>query len=174
MRFSVKKIEADVNHGPISFEQPVDVSELVDLPNNDIRRIDPLQVHGICVVENDEIIFSFTIEGEMILPCARTLVDVSYPFKFRSTEIFTTKFEKADEEEEIHFVAEDVIDLKPYIIETILLQMPYRVFSDEKVTEDGEGWAFHTEDSFSKEEAERIDPRLAKLQQLLDDKENDK
>lgn len=173
MKFSVKKIQADVNHGPISFEQRLDVSELVDLPNNDIRQIDPVQVHGMCVVENDEIIFSFSIEGEMILPCARTLADVTYPFRFRTNEIFTTKYEKADEEEEIHFIAEDVIDLKPYIFETILLQMPYRVFSDEKVIEDGDGWAFHTEDTFAKAEAKKIDPRLAKLQQLLDDKEND-
>lgn len=173
LKFSIKKLRANVDHGPISFEQRIDVAELVQLPNNDIRQIDTVLVHGMCVVENNEIVFSYTIEGEMILPCARTLVDVTYPFRFRATEIFTTKFAEADEEEEIHFVAEDIIDLKPYILETILLQMPYRVFSEEKVIEDGEGWSFYTEESYAKEVEEKIDPRLAKLQQLLDEEEID-
>lgn len=172
MKFSVEKIKADVHHGPISFEQPVDVSELLELPNSDIRQVDTVQVYGMCVVENNEIIFDYTIAGEMTLPCARTLVDVTYPFRFRATEIFTTKQTEANEEEEVHFIGEDVIDLQPYILETIVLQMPYRVFAENAEIEDGEGWSFYTEDSFAKKEKERIDPRLAKLQQLLnDDKE---
>ena len=173
MKFSVKKIKANINHGPISFEQSLDVSELKDSPNNDIRQIEPVQVSGICIVENNEIVFSYTVEGEMILPCARTLVDVTYAFRFRSTEIFTTVLSEADEEEEIHFVEEDVIDLKPYIKETILLQMPYRVFSEEAVVEDGEGWSFFTEDMLEEKEKEQIDPRLAKLQKLLNDEEKE-
>lgn len=169
LKFSIKKLRANVDHGPVSFEQRVDVAELEQLPNNDIRRIGTVFVHGMCVVENNEIVFSYMVEGEMILPCARTLVDVAYPFRFRANEIFTTKLAEADEEEEIHFVAEDIIDLKPFILETILLQMPYRVFSDEEVIEDGEGWSFYTEDSYAKEVEEKIDPRLEKLQKLLDE-----
>lgn len=171
MKFSVKKIQADVHHGPISFEQYVDVSELLELRNSDIRHIDQVQVYGMCVVENNEIVFDYTIAGEMILPCARTLVDVTYPFRFRATEIFTTKQAEANEEEEIHFVAEDVIDLKPYILETIVLQMPYRVFAKDAKVDDGEGWSFYTEDTFAEKEKKKIDPRLAKLQQLLDDED---
>lgn len=173
MKFSVKKIKADVDNGPISFEQRVDVAELLNLPNNEIRKIDSVDVYGMCVVENNEIVFDYTIAGEMVLPCARTLVDVTYPFRFRATEIFTTKHMEANEEEEIHFVEDDIIDLKPYILETILLQKPYRVFSDEKVIEDGEGWSFYTEDSFAEKEKKKIDPRLAKLQKLLDDDDDE-
>lgn len=169
MKFSVQQIKATSHEGPISFEETIDVSELVDLKNNDIRQIDPVRVEGICTVEKNEVVFSFTMKGKMILPCARTLVDVSYPFQFRATEIFTTVLSKADEEEEIHFIADDVIDLRPFILEAIVLQMPYRVFSDEKMIEEGEGWSFFTEDEMAKKDAERIDPRLAKLQKLLDD-----
>lgn len=171
MKFSVKQIKGNVEHGPISFEQYVNVSELLDLPNNEIRKIDSVQVYGMCVVENNEIVFDYTIVGEMILPCARTLVDVAYPFRFRTTEIFTTKQIEMNDDEEIHFIESDEIDLKPYILETILLQKPYRVFSDEAVIEDGDGWSFYTEDTFAEEQKDKIDPRLAKLQQLLD--END-
>lgn len=172
MKFSVKKIQADVHHGPITFEENIDVSELMQLKKTDIRHIDTVFVHGICFVEKDEIVFNYNIEGEMTLPCARTLVDVLYPFRFRATEIFSTELIEPgeDDEEEIHFIAKDVIDLKPFILETIVLQMPYRVFSEDAAIEDGEGWSFYTEEEFETEEEEKVDPRLAKLQQLLDDK----
>src|SRR5690625_3240987 len=139
----------------LSFKQVVDVQELSTLKNNDIRHIDDVEVVGICTVDKSEIIFSYTVSGEMTLPCARTLVDVLYPFRYEATEIFTTVAAKADEEEEIHFIQDDIIDLKPYILETILLQMPYRVFSNEKMIESGDGWSFYSEDSLADEKAKK-------------------
>lgn len=168
MKFSVEKLKAEAHHGPISFEEYIDVSDLLNLPNNEIREINQVQIYGMIVIESNEIVFDYTIAGEMILPCARTLVDVTYPFRFRATEIFTTKLSKADEEEEIHYVSEDTIDLRPYILETIILQKPYRVFAENAEVEGGEGWSFYTEDDFTEKEKDKIDPRLAKLQQLLD------
>lgn len=173
MKFSVQQIKQEAYEGPITFEQQLDVSELLELPNNEIIEITEVLVYGMCVIENNEIVFSYTIEGEMVLPCARTLAEVPYPFRFRATEIFTTKASKADEEEEIHYVEEEIIDLRPYILETILLQKPYRVFAEDAEVEGGEGWSFYTEDSFEEEKKKKIDPRLAKLQKLLDDKKDD-
>lgn len=169
MKFSAEEIKNSAILAPFSFEQFVDVSELANSPDNDIRQIDSVQVKGICTVENEEFIFTFTISGEMILPCARTLVDVIYPFQINATEIFTTSRHLNDEDkEEIHQIAEDTIDLTPFIFELILLKMPYRVFSNEKMIEDGDGWSFYLEDELKEKEAEQIDPRFAKLQQLMD------
>ena len=170
MKFSISEIQKNAFDGPVLFDETVDVSELESL-NNDIRQIDPVQVKGMCTVDGDELIFNFAIKGKMTLPCARTLVDVIYPFDFQVTEVFTTStiVDEDDEEDEVHQIREETLDLIPYIKENIVLETPYRVFSDEKPLEEGEGWSFHEEETFEKEQKEKIDPRFAKLQKLLDE-----
>lgn len=170
MKFSMTEIKKNAFNGPVEFEGTVDVSELEAL-NNDIRKIDPVQVEGICAVDEDELIFTFTIKGKMILPCARTLVDVSYPLDLQVTEVFTTSpvIDLEKEKEEVHQILEETLDLTPYIKENIVLGTPYRVFSDKKPLEEGEGWTFRLEDTFKEEQKEKIDPRFAKLQKLLDE-----
>lgn len=173
MNFSITTLRNETSFGAMTFDESVDVSELESL-NNDIRKIDTVQVKGICTMDRDEFIFSFSIQGEMILPCARTLVDVHYPIEIQATEIFSTSLDidEEDEEDGVHQITGETIDLTPYIKENIILTMPYRVFSDEKGLESGEGWALSTEDEFNKEKEETIDPRLAKLQSLLDNDKN--
>src|SRR5690625_7105995 len=122
MKISTIEIRNNVHHGPFTFDQLVNVSELESL-NNDIKQIDPVQVKGMCTVDKDELIFSFTIEGKMILPCARSLVDVPYSFSIDATEVFTTspQLDREDEENDVHQLLEETLDLKPYIKENIVL-----------------------------------------------------
>jgi|SRR5690625_3825466 len=169
MKFSTMEIRNKSFDGPFTFDQLVDVSELESL-NNDIRQIDPVRVKGMCTVDKEEFIFSFMIKGKMILPCARTLVDVTFPFEIQATEIFSTSRELSEEDEEdgVHLLTEETVDLTPYIQENIVLETPYRVFSDEKVLDEGEGWSFFEEDEHEEEKDKKIDPRLKKLKQLLD------
>lgn len=175
MKFSLMEIKNNSFKGPYAFDGIVDVSDLTTL-NNDIRKIDPVHVKGICTVDKDEYVFSFRVKGHMVLPCARTLVDVEYPFEFQATEIFTTSpfLSKEDEEDGVHQVDQEMLDLTPYIKENIILETPYRVFSNEKPLEAGEGWTFREEDDYNKGQEARIDPRLAKLQQLLDKNEDER
>lgn len=169
MKFSITNLQNEAYTGAVSFDEKVDVSELESL-NNDIKKIDPVRVKGICTMDKSELVFSFSIEGEMILPCARTLVDVPYDFHIKATEIFTTSAHIDDEDEKdgVHQILEETLDLTPYIKENIVLETPYRVFSDEEALEGGEGWSFSTEADYEKEKEETIDPRFAKLQRLLD------
>ncbi|MEI3606738.1 YceD family protein [Pseudogracilibacillus sp. SE30717A] len=176
MKFSTMEIRNNAFDGPYLFDELVDVSDLVKL-NNDIRQINPVRVKGMCTVEKEEFVFSFTIKGEMILPCARTLVNVSYPFEINATEIFSTAstLDQEDEEDGIHLLTEETLDLTPYIMENIILETPYRVFSDEKALEKGEGWSFYIEeDELKTEQENKIDPRFAKLQSLLDENKGNK
>src|SRR5699024_12738710 len=101
---------------------------------NDIRKIDPVHVEGNYSIQNDEIIFSFTICGKMILPCARTLVDVPYPFEIQTDEVFSISpyYGKEEEENDIHHVEGERIDLKPFIMENVALNIPFRVFTDNE------------------------------------------
>ncbi|MFD1038765.1 YceD family protein [Virgibacillus byunsanensis] len=175
MKFSLGEIQRKAYNEPFSFDGEVDVSELETM-NNDIREIKPVRVNGQSTVQGNEIFFSFSISGLMILPCARTLVDVPYSFEIQAREVFsTTSYYTDDEEEnEIHPIDGEVLDLTPFIKENILLEVPYRVFSDDvdaqKVTPSkGSGWEFISEENKEK----TIDPRLKKLESLLNDNEKE-
>ncbi|PAV29899.1 hypothetical protein CIL05_08450 [Virgibacillus profundi] len=176
MKFALAQIRKNAFNKPYSFSEKVDVSELETM-NNDIREIKPVQVHGKYFVQGEEIIFSITISGEMILPCARTLVDVPYLFEINADEVFSTSpyYGEAEEENEIHPVIGEVLDLFPYIKENILLEIPFRVFSEEAKTSDqapvkGQGWEFISEETNEK----TIDPRLKKLESFFKDNKKEK
>ena len=177
MKFTLSQIKKSAYNGPFTFDEKVDVSELETM-NNDIREIEPVRVYGTCILQGEQVIFSFTTEGEAILPCARTLVDVPYAFKVKADEVFSTSsyYGKEEEENEIHPIDGEVLDLTPYIKENILLELPYRVFSEgtnddqNKAPVKGQGWEFVSEVN----EKETIDPRLKKLELLFKDNKKEK
>ncbi|WP_085992487.1 YceD family protein [Oceanobacillus senegalensis] len=170
MKFTLAEIRKYANHEALHFDDYVDVTELESM-NNDIRKIEPVHVHGQCTQRGEQYFFSFTMKGKVILPDARTLVDVPYPFTIKAKEVFTTSLymTSEDEEQEIHPVDGDTIDLTPYIKENILLELPFRVISDQEAEDapfSGEGWEFLSEE----QKKSKVDPRLQKLQSLLDKK----
>lgn len=175
MKFTLNQIYEDSYLSPFQFEETLDVSDIPSMIETDIREISTVIVSGICSVDKDEIIFNLSIKGEIVLPCARTLVDVPYQLEFNSTEIFTTDSTVSpDNEQEIHPLTGEVIDLGPYIKEDIILNIPFRVFSNEEVIEEGKGWTYFTEDDKETLDSDKIDPRLEKLQILLDKEDKTK
>lgn len=175
MKFTLAEIRKSSYNERLEYEDNVDVSELETM-NNDIRRISPAHVRVSFVNDGEEIIASLDIDGEMILPCARTLVDVPYNYQIKTSEVFTTSphYTGEDAENEIHPINGEVLDLIPYIKENILLEIPFRVFSKEENPEgaapsEGQGWAFVQKETKEK----TIDPRLKKLESLLENKKKE-
>ncbi|MBR3119402.1 YceD family protein [Oceanobacillus profundus] len=176
MKFTLSQIRKNAVDKPFEFDELVNVHELQTM-NNDIRKINDVRVHGKADIHGNQFFFSFLIEGEMVLPCARTLVDVPYPFTVKANEVFSTSsYDGSDEEEhDIHLIDGEVLDLTPIIKENILLEVPYRVFSEEANPEEGapskgNGWEFVSEVKTEK----TIDPRLKKLESLLKNNKKEK
>lgn len=179
MKFALNKIKKDAYNGPFTFEERIELPGLAKL-HSDIRNVSDILVQGECEVQGYEIIFTLTISGEFILPCARTLVDVPYLFKVNEVEVYSESpyYGKEEEENEVHQIVGEVIDLTPQIQENVLLAVPFRVFSeDEEVirssTFEGDGWEFKLEEEHEDAQQEKIDPRLKKLKTLLDDENKD-
>ncbi|MDX8044916.1 YceD family protein [Gracilibacillus sp. S3-1-1] len=171
MKLYIQKLKQSQGE-PVSFREHVDISDIAQL-DNDIRRIEPVLVTGTAMIDGENINCDFQIQGTMILPCARTLVDVPYEFSIQAFESFTTSVYR--EGEDVHLVSGEVLDLTPFIEENVLLEIPLRVFADKDQLEantvkQGKGWTLITEE----EQSEKIDPRLEKLKALLDDKSNEK
>lgn len=151
---------------PLTFDEYVNVDELAD-EHSEIRQISPVRVKGHVTVTKTLISFHLHISGKMVLPCSLTLVDVDYPFSIETIESFQLnehiQIDEADNEY-IHPVDGQFIDLKPIIKENVLLSIPMKVVHpDAKITESGEGWEFIT----GEKKKDAIDPRMAKLAEFF-------
>lgn len=169
MKWSVQQLNTLKNKG-ITIDEMVDVSSIKDI-NSEIREISAVHVVGKGAFTSQAITFSLDIKGEMILPCSRTLRDVPFPFQIHTIEMFKLHdwvgFEEDDED--IHELENDTVNLIPYINQAILLEIPIQIFCDGLEGEappSGNDWELLTEEN----KKERIDPRLADLAKFFDDK----
>lgn len=151
-----------------SIDDTIRVDEL-KLDDPTIREVSPMQITGRGDIDSSKVTFHLKIEGYLILPCSRTLVDVKFPINVETTETFLLQNSVYQTEEEVHQVKGDMIDLKPIIREILLLEVPMQVFCDDVQSEDaapqsGKDWEVIQEE----EQSNKIDPRLAGLAKFFD------
>jgi DUF177 domain-containing protein len=135
-----------------------------------IREVSPMQITGRGDIDSTKVTFHLKIEGYLILPCSRTLVDVKLPINVETTETFLLQGSVYETEEEAYQVNGDVIDVMPILREILLLEVPMQVFCEDVNHEDaapqsGKDWeVVHDE-----EQSKKIDPRLAGLAKFFDE-----
>lgn len=162
LKWNLRQLEQLKDTG-LSFDETLDLSDLKER-DPEVRDISPVQVTGSAVFEGKKISFLLEIKGKMVLPSSKTLEDVDYPFHLHTVEIF--RLNPSVEEEGIHDIEDGTVDLLPYVKEAILVEKPIRVVGEnEKPLASGNGWDLVSEE----QQRNRIDPRLEKLQELLDD-----
>jgi uncharacterized protein len=135
-----------------------------------IREVSPFHISGRGDIDSTKVTFHLKIEGHLILPCSRTLVDVLLPINVETTETFLLQNSEYESEEEVYQVKGETIDLLPIIREILLLEVPMQVFCDnvdgeESAPQSGRDWeVVHDE-----EQSKKIDPRLAGLAKFFDE-----
>jgi len=134
-----------------------------------IREVSPIHIFGRGDVNSTKVTFHLKIEGHLILPCSRTLVDVKLPINVETTETFLLQGSVFETEEEAYQVKDDMVDIMPIIREILLLEVPLQVFcedgkSDEATPQSGKDWELVHEEG----QSEKIDPRLAGLAKFFD------
>lgn len=149
-------------------DEIVNVDEVKEVEQS-VRAVSPMHITGRADIDSTKVTFHLKINGHLVLPCSRTLVDVNYPIDVETTETFLLKGLDYETEEEVHQVKGDVIDLMPVIKEILVLEVPMQVFcedvsSDEGAPQSGKDWEVIHE----QEKQDKIDPRLAGLAKLLD------
>ncbi|MCP3741741.1 YceD family protein [Rossellomorea sp. BNER] len=179
MKWSIIQLQKFRDKG-LTLDETVTLDEL-KTRDPEIRGVSPISIKGRADISSDRVTFHLNITGTLILPCSRTLVDVGYPININTTETFLLKSTDYEdfEEEEIHQVQGDVIDLKPVVLELLLLEVPMQVFSEEARDDDnlpsGKNWEVLTEDQLQQaeqEEEKKVDPRLADLAKLFEQDKN--
>ncbi len=170
LKWTVPELIKERNEG-LMIDETLSLQDLSSR-DSEVRQILPVHVTGFAKIDRTKATFYLTVTGEMVLPCSITLEDVPFPFRIQMSEAFlfnsTSEVDEEDQADEVHDVLDQTIDLVPYIEDAILVEKPIRVISEKAKNmprPTGEGWDFLTEEN----RKQQMDPRLAKLKELLDD-----
>ncbi|MFS0782413.1 YceD family protein [Bacillus sp. 1P06AnD] len=171
MKWTITQLQKYRGKGLV-LDDKVDVSEIKEV-DPQIRDISLVHITGKADINATNITFHIHLSGKMILPCARTFVDVEYPFDIETREVFLLHDNYDSQEYEFSTIVKgDVIDLMPIIRENLLLEVPMQVFCEDADPEkaapqSGNDWEVVT----SVQQEKKVDPRLADLAKFFD---NDK
>lgn len=168
MEISLLKINQQPNH-QLTVEDTIQLDELVkEVPG--LERIDPIQVEATF-----QKVGSHLYQGDVkesthaVLTCSRCLTGYSTPLQAEWSERFTDEESRAmdSEDEVVHLVEAQTIDLDPYIRESLILTIPFAPLCKE----DCKGLCPVCGANKNVQDCgcstERIDPRLAALQDLF-------
>ncbi|WP_404331397.1 YceD family protein [Mesobacillus maritimus] len=149
-------------------DEYVRVDEIKEVEKS-IRQVSPMHIKGRVDISATKVTFHIRIEGYLILPCSRTLVDVKYPVNVETTETFLLDTPEYETEEEMHQVQGDVIDLMPVIREILLLEVPMQVFCEDDQSKDGAPQSGKDWEVIQDEvKQQKVDPRLAGLAKFFE------
>ncbi|MEF2965271.1 DUF177 domain-containing protein [Paenibacillus sp. M1] len=152
---------------PVEFRQALDVSRVVK-GRKDIAGAGPLQADLRAESAGGGVVkVTGKLTGKLDMSCSRCLkplsheVDIVFDESFKQSDHPET--ESQDDDEDIQFVAEDQVDLTPYIEEAYLLNLPYAALCKEDCKGLCPSCGTDRNERDCGCNTERIDPRLASL-----------
>ncbi|MGL4695602.1 YceD family protein [Enterococcus larvae] len=167
---------------PLEFSEELDVKQTLMARDNQILDVSPAKVNGIITVEKNGYLLHYKLSVVVTVPSSRSLTPVAVPMALSVDEMFMTEeqFRGKDElisDEEIIVLDKPTIDLTESVEDNILLAIPLQVLSEEEQQNSelpkGTDWEVISEDDYyekrEKEAEQTMDPRLAKLSELLKD-----
>lgn len=126
-----------------------------------IEKLDNVKIKGTIEKKNyDDYHIDLEVSGVAIMLCAVTLKPLDYPYSINIVGSFEEMTSEIDQNLRKNY---NTIDILPIIWENILVEIPYRVVSEdvEDIKMSGNGWKIVSETS------EKINPELAKLKDLM-------
>ena len=184
MKWSLQELHKLKDVGlPIDAE--LDLKNSLQERDKEILDISPIKVKGLISVGGQEYVMHYNMQYTITLPSARSLSPVELPMSIDVDEVFQTMetFEANKNEEgieEILVIEGNTLSLEESVADNILLEIPLRVLTPEEEASGqlptGSFWKVVSEEDFEKElqkedDQSTIDPRLAKLKELLEDSE---
>lgn len=181
MKWSLNELKRYL-HEPFVFSDTVDLKKSLMKRENEILDVSPIHLDGILTVNKEELILHMNVSLDLTLPSARSLKPVLFPLEFSISEVYippTVDYEgPSDEKNTVIRLEHDWIDLSESVEESIILNLPLQVFTEEeKKSEEmpsGNSWILMSEDDYysEKQQSEKIDPRLEGLKDFFKDDES--
>lgn len=149
--------------------KPYEIDSDIEIDNNiyqnkDIKELKNLHISGIIYYNAAELLKTdLTLTGDMILKDSVTLEDINYPLDIKIDEEYNIndpyflEYYKKDQ---------NILDIMAILWENIVLEVPISLTKTQDVNLSGNGWSMGNNDN----KEDNIDPRLAKLAELLDER----
>lgn len=168
MKWSLQQLYKHLNK-PLPFVEEIDLSYLSQI-DPEIIRIEHPQITGNLLYDTHQTTITFNLSGNYVLPCSRTLEEVTVPFSIDSVEMFTDNVEDVTNET-IHSYTGHTIDLKPIIEELVLINKPTQVYAENvDLTQfpQGQDWVLMSEDDFEEDASQtKQNEQFDKLKSLF-------
>ncbi len=131
--------------------------------NKEIEDIKEAYLKGYIYYNSAEILeINLSIEGIMVLRDSVTLEPIDYPFNIKINEEYSLNEEYF---KEYYEKEQNILDIMAILWENIVLEVPMHLTNTKDAKLSGDGWSLG-----SNKNDEEIDPRLAKLTELLDER----
>ncbi|TVT29108.1 DUF177 domain-containing protein [Salinicoccus cyprini] len=168
MRWSLTQLNK-FKQKSIAVNEKVQFGEITD--RKDVTGTEETSVEGEIHIRNREILVDLMIDTVVNMLDSRTSEDIEVPLHIESQEVFVEEPGETDElAENVHPVTH-TLDLEPIVRELIVVNIPYVITKSDETLTGGSNWSVMKEEELA-EDAEKVDPRMAKLKSLLDDSEN--
>lgn len=128
MKWTIHELKKKV-YSDNEIDVSVDLSSFVTEDFNDIKKISSTQVTGYFFYEEEEDIYTFSLDIQTTLTmlCSITLKEVDVALDFHSDIIFS----ETTEDDDIHKIDGITIDLLPYVFSEIVTEKPMKVVSED-------------------------------------------
>ncbi len=167
---------------PFKFNEVIDIKDdLLDRYSDQVIDATTFRASGIIFANRGDVIVDTKIEGKLVVPSSRSLTPVDLPLDFSVEEYYVPS--KAAEsryaKDDVVFVMkpDDQVDLRSTVIDNAILEIPMHILSPEEINgkkmPKGTEWEVLSVEDYNNQKAElkTVDPRLAKLKELLKDKD---
>lgn len=132
------------------------------IKNTPIQELNNVVVKGRIFYDiTSDIIIDINIKGKMVLLDAIDLKPIYYPFDINVNESVNENYEDLAESLE---KTSNILDIKNFLWQNIVLEVPIRVVRDtnKSIPKEGAGWELVDENT------KKVDPRLSPLAALLE------
>lgn len=159
-------------------DQSFNIDETVNLPDitdrKDVKSLEEVKITGELKVYADRVDAHLQILTAVNMLDSRTSEDVQLPLDIDSFEVFdVTIDEEGDAEENTHPLIH-TLDLVPVVRELIIVNIPNVYTESDEDLGSGKDWTVVNSEEYNRKKEDKVDPRLEKLQTLLDSEDDSK
>ena len=184
MKWSLNELQRYKNE-PLHVKEQLGLNEmLTERFPDQVLAVAPVMVDGYVSFKDGDVMLMLKVKTTLTVPSSRSLKPVQLPTEVEITEFYLSDaahLENYEADEAALVLDEDQkIDLDEAVGENVLLAIPLRVLAEDE-SEDGDdmptgtGWEVVSEEEYIDKgsKSNTVDPRLAKLKELLPDQDNE-
>ncbi len=163
MQIHIKELASKAK--PVQWTESLDLTPLLK-ERSDLIEFGPVHADLQAGYNAGAVEVDGTLKASITQPCSRCLTPVKHELNIPLHEVFIQRLTEGsdeDEEDNVHHITEDSIDLMPYVEENVLLAIPFVPLCDEDCKGLCPVCGVNRNEQPCDCSQEKIDPRLAGL-----------